>query len=352
MDNISHTSELSRREFLATAAERTAILGGVAAVAGGRTFAADEPTYPPEGVAGTAWLKLGVPPARQLKRPVKFRFKVHVDKNECTPTPTHPAWKIIFMYIFLRNPEDLSKKYGLQFMLHSNRAVFANETRLEGGRPLGGVPEAKEISAETGMKFRVEDTYRDKKVGLKSRNVEKLPVLNLEIDGIKDYWERAAYIQEDMTGKTVSIEVARSDLAKDLRGWSTHGDMPPGNYRIWTITASWDGQSQSVDCIAPEEHAKYLGTLSPANIATEAFRRHRGLLRVYYWDFEMQDEDSTDWLSVFGGFVSTNGDPSDMTWGMKKATFQGKPVIEVSNDGTKTYLINEQRFRLMNPPAQ
>lgn len=350
MDNESPKSELSRREFLAGAAERTAILSGVAAVARGQTLAADEPTYPPEGVAGTATLKLGVPPARQLKRPVKFRFKVHVDKNECTPTPTHPAWKIIFMYIFLRNSEDLSKKYGLQFMLHSNRVIFPNETRLEGGMPVGGPP-TKEITAETGMKFRVEDTHRDKKVGLKSRNVEKLPVLNLEIDGIKDYWERAAYIQEDMTGKTVSIEVARGDLAKDLSGWSIHGDMPPGNYRIWTITASWDKQTQSVDCIAPDEHAKYLGTLSPANIATEAFRKHRGLLRVYYWDFEMQDEDSTDWLSVYGGFLSTNGDPNDMTWGMKRAKFQGKNVIEVSNDGTRTYLKNEQRFRLIDPPA-
>jgi hypothetical protein len=36
--------------------------------------------------------------------------------------------------------------------------------------------------------------------------------------------------------------------------------------------------------------------------------------------------------------VGTDAKADENTWGMKRATFKGQPAIEVSNDGTKTYL--------------
>jgi hypothetical protein len=53
----------------------------------------------------------------------------------------------------------------------------------------------------------------------------------------------------------------------------------------------------------------------------------------------MQRENQSSWQPLRKWkLVNTDAQPDANTWGMKRATFQGRPAIEVSNDGTPTYM--------------
>lgn len=87
----------------------------------------------------------------------------------------------------------------------------------------------------------------------------------------------------------------------------------------------------------PDAGARYFRSPCPTQIATEAFFDHPGLMRAYYWDLQIQRENRTEWEPIRKWkLVETDAHPDGNTWGIKLASFQGRPAIEVSNDGTRT----------------
>jgi hypothetical protein len=113
------------------------------------------------------------------------------------------------------------------------------------------------------------------------------------------------------------------------------------------MTATWDGKSYLVDFVLPEAGARYFRPDAPTQIATEAFYINPGRMRAYFWDLELQREDRTDWEPLTSWrLVNTDAKPDENTWGMKRATVQSRPAIEVSNDGTTTYLRKGESLEL------
>jgi hypothetical protein len=164
------------------------------------------------------------------------------------------------------------------------------------------------------------------------------PTLDQEIDGFKDLWKREQVSQADLTGETLSIEIARGETVSDLRDWSVHGALPTGKYRVWTITASWSHGSSQVDFAVPDDCARYLAFPRMAQIATEAFVINPGQFRVLFWEIEILREDARAWQRLTKWkIVETDANAFENTWGMKGTTIEGQPAIEISNDGSRTY---------------
>ena len=144
------------------------------------------------------------------------------------------------------------------------------------------------------------------------------PTLDQEIDGFKDLWKREQVSQSNLTGKLLSIEITRGEIATDLRGWRVHGEMPEDRYRIWTLTAKWEEKSYKVDMIVPDVGGRYFQPEGPTEIATEGFFEHPGLLRTYVWDIEFQQENRVGWMPMrYWKLVNTDAQPGKDAWGMK-----------------------------------
>ncbi len=70
-----------------------------------------------------------------------------------------------------------------------------------------------------------------------------------------------------------------------------------------------------------------------------AIRISPGLFRMYFWDVMIQREGESTWDPLREWLLTwTDATEEGNTWGMKRSTFNGHDAIEVSNDGTPTYL--------------
>jgi hypothetical protein len=196
----------------------------------------------------------------------------------------------------------------------------------------------RNLAGESSLFLSVPDNYKDKKVGARSRDPNMFPTLDQEIDGIKNLWKREHVSQVNVTGKTLSIEISRGEIATDLRDWCVHGALPGGKYRLWTMTAAWGDASYKVDFVLPDESARYFVSSRMTQIATEAFSIHPGLFKAFFWDIEIQKEHRAVWEPIRKWrLVESDAKAGENTWGMKWSRFKGRPAIEVSNDGTRTY---------------
>ena len=300
------------------------------AVVVAQTGAQDTPTK----TYGSALLDAYFEPGQDIPDAVKFRFKCQVAENACSRRGNQQVWKIIFMNHFLAG--DTGERWReFESNLYSWRFTYPHRIRMVPGQPSA----RRDIQGESSIFLSISDNYRDRKVGASSRDPSMFPTMDQEIDAIKDLWKREQVSQADVTGKTLAVEVARGAIATDLSDWCVHGELPADTYRIWTMTASWDAKSYAVDVAMPDSGGRYYRPGNPLRIATEAFFINPGSLRAYYWDLEIQRENRSSWQPLRQWkLVNTDARPDGNTWGMKLATFQGRPAIEVSNDGTRTYL--------------
>lgn len=304
---------------------RLAIVLAFALAACARPLTADET----KKVYGSAFLDSFFDPGQEVPDAIKLRYKCKVVENKCA---SPEMWKIIFMFHFLHGPGN-PKLYELQSNLYTWRFVYPHLSRRKAN---GEVPGLQNLAGESSLFLSVPDNNKDKKIGARSQSPKMLPTLDQEIDGIKDLWKREQVSQLNLTGKTLAVEIARGKIAKDLRDWSVHGELPAGTYRNWTITATWDDVPHKVDFVLPEESARYFVAPRMTQIASEAFVINPGLFKVFFWDIEIQRENRTDWKPI-RKWKLVESDARENTWGMKRSKFAGRPAIEVSNDGTRTY---------------
>ncbi|MBN2132073.1 MAG: hypothetical protein JW741_21410 [Sedimentisphaerales bacterium] len=288
----------------------------------------------PKKTYGSAFLDAYFEPNGVIRDAIKLRFKCHVAENTCWRRGNQQVWKIIFMNHFLAG--DAGQRWReFESNVYSWRFTYPHLTRMVPGQPSA----RRDIQGESSIFLSISDNYRDRRIGARSRDQAMFPTMDQEIDAIKDFWKREQVSQEDLTGKTLAVEVTRGPIAADSSNWSVHGALPADQYRIWTMTVSWGGRSHAVDVVMPDSGARFYRPGTPVRIATEAFFVNPGLLRVFYWDFEIQRvNQSSRYPLRKWKLVNTDARPGDNTWGMKLAMFQGRPAIEVSNDGTRTYM--------------
>lgn len=296
----------------------------------------------PAKTYGSAFLDAHFEPGKEVRDAVRLRYKCQVAENTCTPQANQQVWKIIFMFHALAGePKALPR--GFQSNLYSWRFVYPHLLKLTQNRGDG----RRDIQGETSLFLSVPDDHKDKRMGARTRDPVMFPTMDQEIDGFKDLWKREQVSQANLTGKVLTIDIARGEIAADLKDWCVHGALPADKYRVWTMTAAWDGKSYAVDIVLPDAGAKYFRPAAPTQIATEAFYIHPGRMRAYYWDLELQRENRTDWEPIrTWRLMNTDAKPDENTWGMKRATVRGRLAIEVSNDGTKTYLKKGESLEL------
>ena len=283
---------------------------------------------------GSAMLDAYCEPGQEIPDAVAFRYQCQIANNECGSRGNEQVWKIIFLNHFLAGDAG-SRWREFESNLYSWRFTYPHGIRMVPGHASA----RRDIQGEASLFLSVSDNYRDRKVGARSQHPAMFPTMDQEIDAIKDLWKREQVSQADLTGKTLTVEVTRGAIATDLSDWCVHGELPADTYRTWTMRVSWDGRSYAVDVVLPDSGARYYRPGNPLRISTEAFYVHPGLLRAFYWDLEIQREHSSTWQSLRQWkLIATDAQPDGNTWGMKRATFQGRPAIEVSNDGTPTYL--------------
>lgn len=282
-------------------------------------------------VHGSAFLDSFFEPGQEVGDAVKLRYKCQVVENQCARPE---MWKIIFMFHFLHAPGN-AKSYELQSNLYTWRFAYPH---LSKRKTSGEVQGLRNLAGESSLFLSVPDNHKDKKTGARSHAPDMFPTLDQEIDGFRDLWKREQVSQANVTGKALSIEIARQEIARDLRGWSVHGELPGGKYRLWTTTATWGGASYKVDFVMPDESARYFVPSRMTQIATEAFFIHPGLFQAFFWDIEIQRENRADWEPIRKWkLIESDAKAEANTWGMKRSKFAGRPAIEVSNDGTRTY---------------
>jgi hypothetical protein len=282
-------------------------------------------------VYGSAFLDAYFEPGQEIHNAIKLRYKCRVIENLCLQPE---MWKIIFMFHFLHAPGN-AKTYEIQSNLYTWRFAYPH---LSKRTATGEVEGLRNLPGESGLFLSVPDNHRDRKTGARTRSPNMFPTLDQEIDGIRGLWKREQVSQTNVAGQTLSIEIARGKVAADLRGWSVHGDLPGGKYRVWTITVSWAGASYHADFALPEDGAKYFIPTRMAQIATEAFYVHPGSFKACFWNLEIQRENETVWHPIQKWkLTESDAKAGENTWGMKRSEFENHSVIEVSNDGTKTY---------------
>ena len=280
---------------------------------------------------GSAFLEpefSGKPPPQNV---VKMRYRCEVTENECS---SPEMWKIIFVFQFFRGA-DVAKTCELQSNLYSWRFAYPHLSRRS---RTGEVRELKLHPGETGLFLSVPDNHKDRRVGAHSRDPATFPTLDQEIDGFPDLWKREQVAQANLTGKEISFEIARGARADRLTGWNVHDALPAGEYRVWTITATWDGQSRAVDFALPAESAEHYAPGRMLQIATEAFAVHPGRMSAFFWAFEFQREGSEAWEPLRKWkIVNSDAKAGENRWGMRASKHRGQPAIEVSNSGTRAY---------------
>ena len=262
----------------------------------------------------------------------KLRYRCEVTENGCSD----PAmWKIIFVFHFFRGA-DPAKGYELQSNLYSWRFAYPHLSRRSRN---GGVAGLQLHPGETGLFLSVPDNHKDRRVGAWSKAPSVFPTLDQEIDGFPDLWKREQVAQENLNGKEIAFEIARGGRADRLNGWNVHDTLPAGEYRVWTITATWDGESRAVDFALPAESAEFYASGRMLQIATEAFAIHPGRMRAYFWAFEYQREASETWEPLRKWkLVATDAKRGENTWGMRVAKHRGQSAIEASNLGERVYM--------------
>jgi hypothetical protein len=290
---------------------------------------------------GSAFLEPVPLPAADWQKVVKLRYRCRVAQNECRE---HAMWKIVFAFIFFQVADGAGGGYELQCNAYSNRFIYPHLSRRAASGEVAGL---QNVAGETGLFLSIPDNLKNRRVGAQTRSPAMFPTLDQEIDGFRDLWKREQVAQTNLTGKTVTVSIIRGQIAEDLSGWTVHGDLPPGAYRIWTITAQWDAQEHRVDFALPARSAEFIASQRPMQIATEAFFAHAGLFKVLFWGIESQSLGTACWLPMRKWkLAQTDAAPSANTWGFKSSEAAGEPAIEASNDGSPTYLARGESLQL------
>ena len=191
------------------------------------------------------------------------------------------------------------------------------------------------------------------RIGARPADPVLFPRQNSGIDNIPHLSKIETMAQQNMTGVGISMELSRgSTFTTDLSNWGYRfdparadnspaaciADLPSGHvYRKWRVTATFCGKRYETDFALPEQQASHLAPNRMLDMVTEFFELP-GDFQVYVWDVGYLEEAEASWRPITKFTVGYQNFPSrNLGSGVKVSSYQGKSVLEFSNDRTDTY---------------
>jgi hypothetical protein len=288
---------------------------------------------------------------------VKLRYKMRVNNNFSTNN-----LKILFTSRTVYDPANGVPPYFLEANLYSNWVGYSDTSCI------GWPPQGVYHQGEAGLWMSIPDYVqvglpsppKPSLVGVKPSDTVMFPRQNSGVDNIPEFTKIETISQGNMTGKDISLEYARGPLLTgslggygyrfyvDAQGQqSCVPDLPTGvSYRKWIATAVIDGTTYSWEFVVPAANGTYLYPFRLLDMVTE-FLNTPGFFQGYIWDVEYQQENNSTWNPMTGFKMTYRADPNpNTTYGCRIAAYNGKPVMEFSNDGTNTYFQLNDTFTI------
>lgn len=230
-------------------------------------------------------------------------------------------------------------------------------------------PDGSACPANRGICASEGAVCRNGHIGQQTFSPGAFPRTSREIDALPGYTIMQANSDEDLQGMDLEVEIVRDSVfsfATPQSGWGERiipdgfGDhlcsdlLPDDEYRAWDtwVTINRDdasSDSHRVRTLARRIPGTDLSDFMLASgqrawtIVTE-FLYNPSFFQVYLWDLEFRRDGSTVWESVDTFDVlgqdqtaSTTNPPVRGSSGIRMAEYDGRSVVEISNDGTNTY---------------
>jgi hypothetical protein len=311
----------------------------------------------PQG-GGTFGFKPHFQPGQEITNAVAIRYKFRV--NQMLNRSAVASFKIIFTGLSLYHPNNTTYSYpgAVQANIITRWYQYTDPACNLRGQPPPGQP----IFGQPGLWVSVADyptqanPPRPSLIGVRPSNKQMFPRRSGEADSTPGLTLIETISQMDITGKDISIHIYRGNLldpaTEGLSDWGYRFQRDPQNpnittcepdllsgytYRKWHAEAVIDGITYRWDFVFPDDSARYLAPWEIMGIVTE-FLAAPGFLQVYFWDFEVQREGSSTWEPLNTWKVHYRADPEPpYGLGAKIGTYNNRPVLEISNDGTDTY---------------
>jgi uncharacterized protein (TIGR03437 family) len=291
------------------------------------------------------------------QRPVGSRYKIRINAN----ADNDQVIKILYAARSFVNPNRTEPAgfYQLEFNLYSYWLRYPDIGCL-GWPPRS--PTGEVFHSQGGLWVSVPDYPATEptfpralrgRVGIRPSNLQRYPRQSSGINNIASLTKIETIGQQNMVGKDIELELVRGDtFTNDLSNWgfrfdpnrsdnlpsSCLADLPRGSvYRRWLVTARYDGETFRWDVALPEEQARFLDPNRIVDFVTEFFEL-RGTFQVFAWDFFFQEEGQPAWIPISDFKVTYQVLPGRNTGsGVRIGTYQGRRVLEFSNDRTDTY---------------
>jgi hypothetical protein len=254
---------------------------------------------------------------------VGVRYKFRVAANEQAGLQL----KILFAAMRFQLPGQV-ETYLLESNLYSRGLLYDDPVCTTW--PLQGTY----VGSESSLRVAVPDYIGLGKTGARTSAPLEFPRQSYFIDG-GPVPKTDMISQSNLNGITGEVKVERGGLVTDKSGWRCEGDLDSSDYRRWSAQVVIAPASHDLSFALPDSNARYFAPWEILNFYTEFFGES-GLFKVYLWDLEILRESGGGWQPLVEWIVDHHCG-SLTEFGVRLATFQGKPVIEISNDGPASF---------------
>lgn len=236
--------------------------------------------------------------------------------------------KILFGFMRLYTPGAIDT-YLLESNLYTRGLLYSDPTCTTW--PLLGTL----VGSETSLRLAVPDYVGQGKTGAKTFAPFVFPRQSYLIDGLP-IPKTDAISQIDFGQATTEVVITRGGLVSDKTGWKCAGSLDADTYLQWDATVTVGAMAYNVAFALPDSNARYITSGALINFRTE-FYLYSGLFKVYLWDFELMRESTGTWEPLTQWIVDDQcGDAS--AYGVRLTNFEGRTVMEISNDGPGSFL--------------
>jgi hypothetical protein len=268
------------------------------------------------------------PPGQEIRDVVNARYKFRIGAN------SSPTIKILFgWHRFYGTGPDT---YLIETNLYSDGIRYADQTCTTW--PLLG----QYLPAQGSLRVAVPDYNLHGRTGAKTLDAIMFPRQTYEIDGIAGLSKTDMISQLNINGLDGAVAITRGQIVTDKTGWKCTGTLDGSTYREWDALVTIGQTSFSMRFALPASEATYFYPLEIFSLGTEFFKQS-GAIKVYLWDFEIQEENQADWRPLTQWKV-TRQDDSINEDGVRLATYNGRTVIEFSNERPGPFFENGTVF--------
>lgn len=301
---------------------------------------------PDDKIYGVVAAEISFVPGQEIRDATGLRFKFRIIANHS------PTIKIVFAWTRLYGLGS-SDTYLVETNLYSQALLYTDGLCTLGqitGTPVEGSATAR-LAVPNYVGY--DTPAKVNRVAARTSNGSMFPLQTYYIDNIPGLWKRDAVSQSDVAGRDGEFVITRGNLVSDFGSWASacSGALDTTvSYRQWTLAVTIDGLPlETMTILLPDAAASYLSPNELADLTTE-FLHQSGLYQIYYWDFMIQREFRSDWQALTRLWL-WRYDGYEVDFGAKRSVWNGKYVLELSNDGPGSFLPLNSFIDLSGTPA-